>query len=169
MTISSFLDDAPPQYLLEKSSGAMCIGVPTMLPLIMASGLQKPRSVILPRFCLSNCGRTQRKRLCTKLKKFQKSKIKLDRAHLNHPPPIQTFFKPITNMDRTTQIIITNNFEQCTYKQNTHGIVHQTISTGLELFWDDFPHKKIQSETWTHPPTSIVNSDFWHFFTLQSP
>ena len=33
-------------------------------------------------------------------------------------------------------------------------------STGLELFWDDFP-KTIPSETWTHPPTSIVISDFF--------
>ena len=24
------------------------------------------------------------------------------------------------------------------------------------------------SETWTHPPTSIVVSDFWNFFSLQS-
>lgn len=37
-----------------KSSGAMWMGVPTMLPDIMASGLQKPRSVIFARFCLSN-------------------------------------------------------------------------------------------------------------------
>lgn len=36
------------------SSGAMWMGVPTMLPDIMASGLQKPRSVIFARFCLSN-------------------------------------------------------------------------------------------------------------------
>lgn len=30
------------------------MGVPTMLPDIMASGLQKPRSVIFARFCLSS-------------------------------------------------------------------------------------------------------------------
>ena len=24
--------------------------------------------------------------------------------------------------------------------------------------------KKIQSETWTHPPTSVVNTDFLNFF-----
>ena len=24
--------------------------------------------------------------------------------------------------------------------------------------------KKIPNETWTHPPTYIVNSDFWHFY-----
>lgn len=38
-----------------KSSGAIWIGVPTMLPDIMASGLQNPKSVILARFCLSSC------------------------------------------------------------------------------------------------------------------
>lgn len=41
-------------YLPEKSSGAMWIGVPTMEPDIMASGLQNPKSVILPRFLASN-------------------------------------------------------------------------------------------------------------------
>ena len=44
------------------------------------------------------------------------------------------------------------------YRQNTHGILLQNISTGLGLFWDDL--KKKPSETWTHPPTSIVISDF---------
>lgn len=37
-----------------KSSGAMWMGVPTMLPDIIASGLQKPKSVILARFFLSS-------------------------------------------------------------------------------------------------------------------
>ena len=39
----------------------------------------------------------------------------------------------------------------------THGIYYSKISV---LFWGDFPQKKIQSETWTHPPTSIVISNF---------
>ena len=44
----------------------------------------------------------------------------------------------------------------------------QNIST--DLFWHDFPKQnKIPSETWTHPPTSIVNSDFWRKHYLQSP
>ena len=29
----------------------------------------------------------------------------------------------------------------------------QNSSTGLRLFWDDFP--KNLSETWTHPPTHV--------------
>ena len=44
-----------PSSLPVKSSGAIWIGVPTMLPDIMASGLQNPKSVILARFCLSSC------------------------------------------------------------------------------------------------------------------
>ena len=60
-----------------------------------------------------------------------------------------------------TQIVLTNNFQQCIYRQNPHGILLQNISTGVEQFWDDFPKRKILIETWTHPPTSIVNSDFW--------
>lgn len=43
-----------PIIIPVNSSGAMWMGVPTMLPDIMASGLQKPRSVIFARFCLSN-------------------------------------------------------------------------------------------------------------------
>ena len=49
----------------------------------------------------------------------------------------------------------------------THGILIQHISTGLGLFWDDL--KKIPSETWTHPPTSIVISVYWNFFLCKPP
>ena len=49
-----------------------------------------------------------------------------------------------------------------------YGILLQTISTCLELFWDD-SKKKIPSETWTHPPTSIVNSDFLNVFLCKAP
>ena len=35
------------------------------------------------------------------------------------------------------------------------------------LFWDYL--KKNPSETWTHPPTSIVISDFFEFFLCKSP
>ena len=78
-----------------------------------------------------------------KLNKFQKNK-NLDRPHPTHPPPPHPncffFGKPITDMDEHS-IIITNNFYQCIYRQNTYGILLQNISTGLELFWDDFPKK----------------------------
>ena len=63
-----------------------------------------------------------------------------------------------------------NYVEYGTYKQNTHGILLQNISTGFELFWDDFPtNKQIPSETWTHPPMSIVNSDFENFSFFAKP
>ena len=55
------------------------------------------------------------------------------------------------------------------YRQNTHGILLQNISTGLGLFWDDFPKKKKKKKTWTHPPTSIVISDFLNFFLCKAP
>ena len=55
------------------------------------------------------------------------------------------------------------------YRQNTYGILLQNISTGLQLFWDYFFHKKNPSETWTHPPTSIVISDFFLFFLCTAP
>ena len=52
----------------------------------------------------------------------------------------------------------------CIHKQNTRGIVLQNISTGLGLFWDDSQQKNITSETLSHPPTSILNSDFGNLF-----
>ena len=49
-------------------------------------------------------------------------------------------------------------------------MVYYSKISGLVLgyFGTIFP-KKIQSETWTHPPTSIVISDFWGENSLQSP
>ena len=36
----------------------------------------------------------------------------------------------------------------------------KNINTGLVPFCHDLK-KKIQNETWTHPPTFIINSDVW--------
>ena len=49
-----------------------------------------------------------------------------------------------------------------------YGILLQNITTGLGLFWDDFP-KKNPSVTWTHSPTATVISDFWNFFFFAEP
>ena len=52
------------------------------------------------------------------------------------------------------------------YRQNTHGILLQNISTGLWLCWDDFP-KKIQVRP--GPPTHFHgNLGFLEFFSLQN-
>ena len=86
---------------------------------------------------------------------FANSNIKLDRSHTTHPlthPLTHPPTHPLSNFFGNPSL---------TYKQNTHGILLQNISNGLGLFWDDFPNKRNPSETWTHPPTSIVNSDFW--------
>ena len=37
------------------------------------------------------------------------------------------------------------------------------------LGWFSKKQKQIPSETWTHPPTSILNSDFWIFLPSQAP
>ena len=65
-----------------------------------------------------------------KLKKFKKSKKKLDRAQPTHPPPypnIFFFLKPISDMARTlkSQLLIT-------YRQNTSHYAHTT--------WVPIPH-----------------------------
>ena len=98
------------------------------------------------------------KGLC-KVKKIPKIPKKLDRAHTTRPPPSKLFFwKPVTDIRQNTQIILTSNFYQRICRPNTHGILLQNITTGLWLFWDD-----LKKKTWTHPPTSIVISDFSFF------
>ena len=94
-----------------------------------------------------------------KFKKFQKSQKNLDRAHPINPPPIQTFFLE-THLGQNTH---NNQQLLAIYRQNTHGILSQNISTGY--FGTIF--QKNASET--HPLTSIVISDFWNFVSLQSP
>ena len=55
------------------------------------------------------------------------------------------------------------------YKQYTHCILLQNISTGLKLFWDHFP-KKQNSEWDLDPPTHFQSKlGFFEFFSLQSP
>ena len=77
-----------------------------------------------------------------KLKKLKKSKKNLDGAH---NPSTKLFF--FGNPSLTWSEHSNHNNEQLLtkyIKQNTHGILLQYISTGLEQFWDDFPHKKIR-------------------------
>ena len=51
------------------------------------------------------------------------------------------------------------------YRQNTHGILLQNISTGVEQFWDDFP-KINPHETWTPPTHFHTKFGFFEFFFL---
>ena len=72
--------------------------------------------------------------------KFKKSKIKLYRAHTTHPLTLSKLFFGNPSLTGTEHsIITTNNFQQCMHKQNAHGILLQNVSTGIGLFWDDFP------------------------------
>ena len=74
---------------------------------------------------------------------------------------------------RTYEVATHNNKQLLTMcKQNTHciGVYYSNISVLVySYFWMIFQHKKIPSETWTHPLTSIVNTDFWGGNYLQSP
>ena len=100
-----------------------------------------------------------------KLKKIQKIREKnLERANPTHPPHPNFFGNPqLTWTEHSNH----NNQQLLVYiyRQNTHGILLQNISTGLGLFWEDFQKKKKNS----HPLTSIVISDCWNFVSLQSP
>ena len=71
------------------------------------AGSSRSCSAILPRLSEPNASF----RGFAKLKKFQKSRIKLDRAHPTHQHRIQTFFLETHHWHgQNTQIIITNNF-----------------------------------------------------------
>ena len=61
----------------------------------------------------------------------------------------------------TCLVIIINNFQQCIQT----GILIQNISTGIGLFWDDFPINFFPRETWTDPPTY---SDFLFMYERSS-
>ena len=45
----------------------------------------------------------------------------------------------------------------------------KNINSGIAQFCVDFPTKKIQSEIWTHPPTSIVICFFLNFSNFAKP
>ena len=100
-----------------------------------------------------------------KLNKFQKSKKKLDRAHPTHPPPSKLFFG---NRSLTWTQHSNHNNQQLLAMyvgptQNTHDILGPTPKYQY-MYWLRAilgRFKKNPSETWTHPSTSIVVSDFW--------
>ena len=105
-----------------------------------------------------------------KLNKFQKN---LDRAHPNHrcesqpPTHIQTFFFGNPSLPWTLDRTLKSNNQQllAMYVQTCMVYYSKICSTCLGLFWDDFPTKKIRVRPGrTHPPTSLVISDFLNFF-----
>ena len=48
-------------------------------------------------------------------------------------------------------------------------VYYSKISVLVKAILGRFSSKKIQSETWTHPPTSIVNSDVFNFLLCKVP
>ena len=121
--------------------------------------------------CLTFGGHKVKKGLY-KVKQIPIIPKQLDIAHPpTHPPPIQTFF--FRNPSLTWTEHSNNNNQQllAMYTDRIHMVYYSKISvhcTGLGLFWDDFPKKKIQIETWTQPPTSKVISVFFNFSKLLS-
>lgn len=84
-----------PHGLPVKSSGAIWMGVPTMLPDIMASGLQNPKSVILARSCLSSCQQSRGESACIvactqhPLAHSSSEQTSPSTEHLRKPPCLQ--------------------------------------------------------------------------------
>ena len=95
--------------------------------------------------------------------KLKKSKKNLDRAHPTHPPPIQTFFFGNPSLTWTEHSYHNNQQLLAMYVQTEYT----WYTTPKYQYWFRAilgwfsKKKKIPSETWTHPPTSIVISDFF--------
>ena len=103
------------------------------------------------------------KQTCIALKGLGKVNIfpKITKKTCTELKPIQTVFGyPSLTWTEHSNHNNQQRLAMYTDRIHNHGILLQNISTGLGLFCDDSP-KKIQSETWTHPPTYIVISDFW--------
>ena len=73
--------------------------------------------------------------------KFKKFKINLDRAHAGAGIQTSFLWKPITDMDthsnHNSQQPLNSNADRIQMVR----ILLQNISTGLGLFWDNFPKK----------------------------
>ena len=95
-----------------------------------------------------------------KLNKFKTSQIKMDRAHSTHPI---FFWKPLPWTKHS------NHYDEqlLIYKQNTHVILPQNISTRvIGVFWDDFP---ILFSEWDMDTSTLFQSYFGFFFNFATP
>ena len=95
-----------------------------------------------------------------KLKKPPKIQKKLDSAH----PTIQTFFFGNPSLTWTKNSNYDNQQLLAIYIQTEYMV--QLYTTPKHQYWfrailGRFCTHKIPCETWTHPPTSIVISDFF--------
>ena len=72
------------RVVIETAMGGMWIGVPTMVQVIMASGLQNPRSVSVPRLALSNCVFKVMSRLFTTVIVYMLTSSELEVTIANH-------------------------------------------------------------------------------------
>ena len=100
------------------------------------------------------------KGLC-KVKFFSNIQNKLDRAHPTHPPffvfgnPSLTWTEHSNHNNQQLLAMYIQN------RQSTHRRLLQNISTGLGLFWDDFPQNKFR----VRPGTTVISD----FFLCQAP
>ena len=106
-------------------------------------------------------------------KKLRKSKKTwIDLIPHTHPHPIFFGNPSLTWTDHSN-----HNNQQLLYRQithgiqlqNTHGIQLQNITTGLGLFWDDFPQKKTRVRPGRLDPHFHSNLGFLEFFFFAKP
>ena len=149
LTSNALITTCSLAYLVRKKSGVQLAAFHLGTTSVIMTGLQ---------------ARTASLRGLAKFKKIQKSK-----KNYSLPPSKLFFGNPsltwTEHSNHHNQQLLAM-YVQTEYTWYTN--VLQNISTGLGLFWDDFK-KKILNKTWTHPPTSIVISDFWKKNSLQSP
>ena len=70
-----------------------------------------------------------------------------------HPHPNCFVWKPITTWTEHSNHINQQLLAMSIYRQDTHSILLKNISTGLGLFWEDFPKKILRNldPPGTHP------------------
>ena len=105
-----------------------------------------------------------------KLKKFQKSKKTWMELTPPTHPPSKLFCFGNPSLAWTEHSNHNNQQHLAVYIQTEYT----WYTTPKYQYWfrailGRFSKQKNTSETWTHPPTSTVISDFWNFFSLQSP
>ena len=89
----------PPSVELDSSIFSRCYDVDTYLRVVKWERFQNHSFTGIDHWLWCDLNGFHRLWSCEKLKKFQKSKKNLDRAHPT--PSIFFFWKPITDMDRT--------------------------------------------------------------------
>ena len=129
---------------------------------------QRCQSLVGSDYCSFSLTNITWLRSFAKLKKFQKSQnILIELTPPTHPPSKLFFLKTHHWHGQNTSKFNHNNQQLLAMYEYTWCTTPKYLLVRAIL--GRYSKKKIQSETWTHPPTSIVVLDFWNFFLCKAP